>query len=117
MIKNLFLFLIAYIGVVVFTPIVLLVNIIRKHYRNKDVASYLKDCAIGYDQAGGSILYQQENFTISSYTYFLCYYKNNKYACMFMRLIDFIFGKAHCKNSYYWEIKKDKNDLRSINGI
>jgi len=114
MVKNLFLFLIAYIGVTLFTPIVIISNIIRKAYRRESISTYLKDCAIGFDQAGGSVLYQQENWTISSYTYFLCSYKNNKYACLFMKFIDMLFGTNHCRNSYHWEIKNDKEDLMSI---
>lgn len=111
MVKNLFLFSIAYIGTIIFTPIVVAFNSIRKAYRNESVSRYLKDAAIGFDQAGGSVLYQQENFTISSYTYFLCKYKNNQYACKFMKLIDFIFGKKHCKRAYEWEIRNDRQDL------
>lgn len=105
------LFVVAYLATTLLTPFVLFVNIIRKNYLNESVRKYLKDAAIGFDQAGGSVLYQQENFTISSYTYFLCWYKKNKYACKFMKLIDFIFGKGHCKKAYEWEASNDKQDL------
>ncbi|BCD67341.1 hypothetical protein [Nitratiruptor sp. YY09-18] len=75
---------------------------------------YIFTAAVGFDQAGGSILYGQENFTISSYTYYLCTKKRNQVACHFMRLIDLIFGQNHCKRAYHWEIGKNSSDLLQI---
>ena len=108
---NLFLFIIAYVIVTVAAPIVLFANIIRKAILGQDPIEYIKVASIGLDQAGGSILYEQENFTVSSFTYFLCAKKNNPYACWFMKFIDLLFGKDHCKNAYYWEIENDRKDV------
>lgn len=108
---NIFLFLIAYIIVTFSAPVVLLINIFRKAVLNQDPIEYIKVASIGLDQAGGSILYGQENFTVSSFTYFLCAKKHNPYACWFMKFINFFFGKDHCKNSYYWEVEKDQKDV------
>ncbi|NOX15951.1 MAG: hypothetical protein GXP61_08005 [Epsilonproteobacteria bacterium] len=104
MVRNFILFVIAYVVVVVFTPFVF----IYKFVKAKDKSKYTKTCALGYDQAGGSVLYSQENFTISSYTYYL-YRKNNTF--MFMELIDFLFEKNHCERSYKDEIKHDNLEL------
>ena len=112
--KELVLFIVAYLATTMLTPLVVVLNSIRKAYRKESVGMYFKDAAIGFDQAGGSVLYSQENFTISSYTYFLCKYKNNQYACKFMKFIDFIFGKKHCKRAYEWETRHDLSELQNF---
>ncbi len=105
---------IAFIGTTSLSPIAFIVNVARKLYRNDDLEDYFKTIALSFDQAGGSIIYGQENFTISSYTYYLCKSKNNKYACSFMKMIDAVFGKNHCKESYYNEIRRDQKDIYEI---
>lgn len=100
--KSLILMLIAIIIVAVLSPIVILLNTIRHLYRRENISDYFFTIAIGFDQAGGSILYKQEDWTVSSWTYNLCRC-GNKNACAFMKFIDLIFGKDHCKNSYEWE--------------
>ena len=114
MVRNIFLFILAYTLVVTLTPIVFVLNILRKLYRKDNIKEYIETCAIGQDQAGGSILYEQENFTISSYTYHLCYHRNNKQACWFLKFIDLLFGKGHCKRAFDWETKHDMNELNDI---
>jgi len=63
--------------------------------------------AIGLDQLGGSILYGEPDWTVSSRTYWLAR-KGNCHAFYFEQFINFFFGKDHCKNSYQHEfgIKK-----------
>lgn len=114
MVKNFALMLIAFIGTTALSPIAFTANMIRKIYEGDELKEYFKTIAIGFDQAGGSIIYGKENFTISSYTYFLCLYKGNRYACIFRDVIDFIFGKNHCRESYYNEIKRDGEEYREI---
>jgi hypothetical protein len=115
MLKQLMLLLVAYILVVVLFPIVVVVTILYKIYNKSDndiyskISKYLNVCAIGLDQAGGAAIYEKENYTISSYTYFLCKTGSSN-SCMFSSVIDFIFGKNHCMNSYIWEIDADKKD-------
>jgi len=106
--RELVLFVVAYLLVMLLTPFVFIYKVIKE--TNKK--NYIETCAIGFDQAGGSVMYSKENFTISSYTYYLCRYCNKK--CWFMKFIDFIFGDKHCKNSYFWEVTKDKKDLEEI---
>ena len=112
-IRRFALFLVAFIGVVATTPIVIAAQTLHKLYRGENLAEYYITAAIGFDQAGGSVLYEQENFTISSYTYYLCQ-KGNIYACVFMRLIDFIFGAGHCKAAFEWETQKDCADAKRL---
>ncbi len=114
MVKELLLFIVAYIAVIFATPIVLLLNIARKLYRKEPVSEYLLTSAIGFDQAGGSVLYAQENFTVSSFTHYLCRYRHNRYACTFERFIDAIFGEGHCERAYEWETKNDLADLQKF---
>jgi len=113
--KGIFLFLLAYLLVCIFSPLVFIYNIIYKLIKREDIISYIETSAIGFDQAGGSVLYQKENFTISSYTYFLCKYRNKH--CKFMNFINFFFGKNHCMNSYIWETSKDTKDLNDFINI
>ena len=98
-IKQLWLLLVATILFIPIAPIVFIINSLR--FFNHD---YWLQVAIGIDQLGGSILYNEEDWTISSYTYFLCIVYR-KY-CWFMRFIDFWFGKGHCENSFKHEKQK-----------
>lgn len=100
--KSFTLMLIAIILVVVVSPIAIVFNTIRHLYRRENISDYFFTIAIGFDQAGGSILYKQEDWTVSSWTYNLCR-RGNKNACVFMKVIDSIFGKNHCQNSFEWE--------------
>ena len=92
--------IIALVLVVVFSPIVFLVRVLA----SEDLAYYFYAIAVGLDQLGGSILYEQPDWTVSSWTYYLCS-KGNKCACWFMKFIDFIFGKEHCKKAFLDESK------------
>lgn len=100
--KSFFLMLIAIIIISVVSVPAIILNTIRKVFRRENIGEYFKTVAIGFDQAGGSILYGQEDWTVSSWTYHL-HCKGNRHATLFMRFIDRIFGKDHCKNSYEWE--------------
>ena len=100
--KWIILSFIAYISVVIFTPFVVAINIFRYGLQ------YLKTVAIGFDQAGGSVLYNEEDWTISSYTYYLC--KHFKKYCWFEKFIDFISGKGHCEKSFHNELKLIKKE-------
>jgi len=90
----------AYILVVLLTPFVVLF----KSFREKDLKNYFLDVAIGFDQAGGSALYRTEDWTVSSWTHYLCKTKNRY--CWFEKVIDFLFGKGHCKSSYLKESRE-----------
>ena len=109
LIKWIFLSLLAYILVVVLTPVIVLINL----YKGID---YLKTVAIGFDQAGGSVLYNEEDWTISSYSYMLCLKYKGIY-CIIKMLIDMLFGVNHCRNSYENEIKKMRKELKDGNGL
>ena len=97
------LMLIAYVLVFTLAPFV----IVWRSIKTKDKKSYWQSVAVGLDQSGGAILYGTEDWTVSSWTYYLCS-KRKKY-CWFMGLIDLLFGKEHCKNSYL----KEKKELRN----
>lgn len=101
--KSFLLMLIAIIVMALVTLPLIVINLMRKLYRGENIKAYFHTIAIGFDQAGGSILYGQEDWTISSWTYWLFVSKGNKYAYWFMGFIDFFFGKEHCENSYLLE--------------
>jgi len=113
-IQYFFLFVLAYILVVLLTPLVFVINLVRKLILKHDIKEYIRTAAIGFDQAGGSILYNQENFTVSSYTYHLCAHENNRWACFFEKFINFFFGKDHCKESYEHEVLEDKQEWQEF---
>jgi len=76
--------------------------------RIKNFTDYFKILAIGEDQVGASYLYRTEDWTVSSYNYYLGVIKNIKIVYYFMKLVDFfphIFNiqKEHCKESYLAE--------------
>ena len=75
-----------------------------------ELADYFYNLAIGEDQRAGSYLYKTEDFTISAYSFYLGVVKENKYAYLFMKFIDFFpmaFGiENHCRNAYFSELKK-----------
>jgi len=102
--KSFILMLIAIIIISIVTVPVIIGNVIRKIWQRRDsVTEYFKIIASGFDQAGGSILYSQEDWMVSSWTYHL-HRKGNKYATYFMRFIDFLFwDKCHCENSFFKE--------------
>lgn len=103
--KSFLLMFIAILIISVASVPAIILNTTRKVYRRESISKYLFTVAIGFDQAGGSILYGQEDWTVSSWTYYLST-QNNKSAIQFMRFIDAIFGHEHCKKSFEWESKK-----------
>lgn len=102
MIRSILLMLLAIVLIAVLAIPILVLNTIRKLFRRENIAEYLFTVAIGFDQAGGSILYGQEDWTVSSWTYILSR-RGNKSAKWFMIFIDLFFGKNHCEKSYLWE--------------
>lgn len=102
---NFILMLIAMALVSVLSVPVLIANTIRKLYRREKIKEYFHTVALGFDQAGGSILYGQEDWTVSSWTYNL-HRKVNRNATWFMRFIDLLFGAGHCEDSFYNEAQK-----------
>jgi len=102
MMKSFILMLIAIVIVSVAAVPVIALNTIRKSLRREKLKEYFKTIAIGFDQAGGSILYGQEDWTVSSWTYNLAM-GGNLSAFEFMKFIDLLFGKDHCKNSFFKE--------------
>lgn len=102
MIRSFLLMLLALIVMALVTVPLITINLMRKLYRGENIQAYFHTIAIGFDQAGGSILYGQEDWTISSWTYVL-YRRGNNGAKVFMKIIDLFFGKEHCENSYLLE--------------
>lgn len=112
--KQFLLFLVAYILTAILTPFVVIGKSLYYLITDKNkLDEYFFTAAIGFDQAGGSVLYNQENYTISSYSYFLCRFIGGHY-CYIEKAIDKIFGENHCKNSFMWEIEKDREDNNSV---
>ena len=107
--KSFFLMLLAMILISVLSIPAIVLNMTRKLLHKDSISEYFKTIAIGFDQVGGSILYEQEDWTVSSWTYYLsrC---GNTYALYFRKFIDLIFGVDHCKNSFFKEAEQLKFD-------
>ena len=101
--KSFALMILAIILIVILSMPALVLNTIRKVYRSETIEDYFYVVALGFDQLGGSLLYGQEDWTVSSWTYHLAINKQNYNAVQFMTLIDFFFGKNHCQNSFIKE--------------
>jgi hypothetical protein len=99
--REFFLLLLAlFLALTLFIP-VLIINSIIILFKGKSLKEYFLISAIGIDQAFGSILYKQPDWTVSSWTYIQSYkHKEHK---IFMKVIDFFFGKNHCFLSYMHE--------------
>lgn len=109
MIRSIFLLLLSLLVSFLLAPTILIVQIIRlSGYR----ASYVKNVAIGVDQLGGTILYNEKDWTVSSYTYHLS--KNSKIAYFFMKFINLLFGKNHCRDAYIWEKQINQMEIKDI---
>lgn len=102
--KSFILMLIALIVITIVTLPVIAGNVVRKLWQRRDsVIEYFSVIAAGFDQAGGSILYSQEDWMVSSWTYHL-HRKGNRYATYFMMFINRLFmDEHHCENSFFKE--------------
>jgi len=110
MVKKFGLVFLAYILVTVLVPVVALFNFARS--QNKD--AYLHTLAVGFDQVGGSALYGTEDYTISSYTYFLCTQGYGRRYCFYRWAIDALFGTHHCKDSFTKESSEIQFTIKEI---
>ena len=105
-----FLFLFALVLIIVFSPIVLFFQILRKvfFFKEESVEKYIHTVAISLDQLGAALIYGEEDWCVSSLAYYDYKYENkNKW---FMHFINFLFNdKEHCKVSFeteYAELKR-----------
>ena len=83
--------------IVVFSPIVLFFQILRKvfFFKEESVGKYIHTVAISLDQLGAALIYGEEDWCVSSLAYYDYKYENkNKW---FMHFINFLFNdKEHC---------------------
>ena len=105
LLKILLLIVIALPVFVISAPIVF---IIRSFYEaeKSSLPNYWLTTLLGLDQFAGSILYGTLNWTISGYSYYLML-KGSRFGKVMVSVIDAIFGKGHCKESYDWDLKYD----------
>lgn len=87
--------------VLILTPIVFSIQLIRKSFRKESLPEYFHVLAIGLDQLGGSIIYGYEDWCISSIAYYDASRGKNIW---FMKFINLLFqDPEHCKKSYEGE--------------
>lgn len=103
--RSFLLMLLAVIVVSIITAPLIAYKSFKKWRHGESLGDYFYVIALGFDQAGGSILYGQEDWTVSSWTYYLAM-SGDEDAKEFMIFIDGIFGKYHCRNSFYKEAEK-----------
>ena len=100
---------------VTLSPYLMIINIIRyAKLKTSTAKEYLYNILISIDQFAGTILYNQLDFTISSYTFYLCEIKKRKEPCIFRKFIDALFGAGHCERSFYGEIQDYNKILKDI---
>lgn len=102
---NFLLFIFALVLIIIGAPIIFIVQIFRKLYRKESVNKYIHLLAVALDQLGGSLIYGEEDWCISSIAYYHAEIENkNKW---FMHLINFLFNdKNHCRISFETEYKE-----------
>jgi hypothetical protein len=110
LIKNIYLFLIALLLLVTLFLPIFFSNLLIRIFRKKDISNYILNVAIGLDQLGGSVLYNQPDWTVSSWTYIQS--KKHYTHKLFMSFIDFFFGERHCEKSYITEKKIFKEYIK-----
>jgi len=106
--KVFYLMLLAFVLAVLLVPIAFIFQIFRSLYRGEPLSDLFWSTAIGLDQLGGSVLYKEPDWTVSSRTYWLSM-QGAKNATRFMKIINFFFGKDHCKTSYIKEFSHVQN--------
>ena len=95
---------VAIILLIVFAPFVFLLRV-ALFFRG--VENYFHTVAVGIDQLGGSILYDEENHTISAYTHYLALQKYRA-AIVFEKFINLLaWSNTHCKSAYDFEVSKN----------
>ena len=112
MIRSLFLMILAFVLVTLFGPFVFIFNL----FYQKNLKQYFYTIAVGLDQLGGSLLYNEEDWTVSSYTYCLCMF-NKPFACGFMKFINFFFGKDHCEKAFEHEYRKMSKEIKNVSSM
>jgi len=103
--KAFALMVVAIILIIILAPFAFIMQAVRLLIMGKPIRSLFWNVAIGLDQLGGSILYLEPDWTVSSRTYWLRV-KGNKYALYFEKFINVFFGKGHCEISYINEFNK-----------
>lgn len=104
--KSIFLIIIAILLVVILSPFVILYRLVKDNL----TTDYLFNIAVNIDQLGGTILYNEKDWTVSSWTYHLSL--TNRKAYYFMRVINFLFGKDHCYKAWVWECKINQSNVQ-----
>jgi len=106
MVKAFGLMLVAVVIIVIAAPLVFVLQALRHLIMRKPLGKLFWNVAIGLDQLGGSIIYLEPDWTVSSRTCWLRA-KGNVYAMYFERFIDFFFGLNHCAESCKNEFGKE----------
>ena len=117
-IKMFILVILATTLVVAFAPSLFVLQTLRTIWRNESVVDYFKTVALGLDQLGGSIIYKEEDWTISSMSYSKATIDAESHAIIFMKIIDmlgFVFAgeREHCKKSHENEVVKMMRDIEN----
>ena len=107
---NLLLMIIALLLFTILSIPVMVFNVIIKLIRGDSISKYFHNIAVGIDQAGGSIIYDQEKFTISSWTWYMCS-RGYKVNCIFMKFINILMmSPTHCEDSFKNEMHEIQED-------
>ena len=117
--KMLLLVLIATALVIALAPLLFVLQTLRTAWRGENIAQYFKTVALGLDQLGGSIIYNDEDWTISSMSYAKATIGREPHAIIFMSVIDllaFIFTgqREHCRKSHENELEKTMRDIDDV---
>lgn len=105
-------FTIAIFLMAITSPAVLLFKTVKKLLTRESLKEYYYQLAVSTSQYYASFLYETEDWTTSS----LSYYKRNREAKAYILrvFIDLLLGKNHCKNSFENEKREIKQQGEQI---
>lgn len=105
--KNFLLMIAAVLITIIFIPVITIGQILRHLLTSRPLSLLWFKIALGHDQLWGATLYLQEDWTVSSRTYYLRTH-GNKYAAGFEVLINLLLGNNHCEEAYKNEFTEEE---------
>ena len=107
--KNFLLMIAATTITIIFIPLLTIGQILRHLLTHRSLSVLWFKIALGHDQLWGATVYLEEDWTVSSRTYFLRS-RGNRYAAGFEKLINLLLGKDHCELAYLNEFTEEERN-------
>lgn len=99
---------------IIFAPVAYIGNAIHIVLKGRSMGEYHETIALGLDHLGGSLIYGEEKWSVSGYTYKLRKdHRDRLEVKIFEAVINGIFfDRKHCKKAYHSDLQKMVNELK-----